>query len=253
MLNVKAQQQAGKTLLKCFVIDDEQAAINKLESFIKITQGLEFMGAEKDPLKAQAMLSNEKALPDILFLDIEMKGPFGLKLGKMVMDKVLVVFTTGHSQFAVEAYRLNAIDYLMKPISYPLFLEAVAKCRFRKETVDHAAKDTTSLLFLKDSLSRQTTKVNQDEILYIQSIGNYCKVYFTNKQQIMPHISLKQILSQLRKERFARIHKSYIINMQHIEFYEGNGIVQLINKIKLEVGRTFRKKLKEKIKQAHGN
>lgn len=252
MLNANTQQQSRKALLKCFVIDDEPAAINKLQSFIKITQGLEFIGAEKDPLKAQAMLSNEKMLPDIIFLDIEMKGPFGLKLARLVMDKALVVFTTGHSQFAVEAYRLNAVDYLMKPINYPFFLEAVAKCRFQIENSGHAEKEDTSLLFLKDSLSGQIIKVNQEEIHYIQSIGNYCKVYFIGKPQIMPHMSLKQILSQLPSDRFIRIHKSYVINMKHIRFYEGNSTVQMANEIKLEVGRTFRKKLKEKIKGAHG-
>ncbi|SDF61759.1 LytR/AlgR family response regulator transcription factor [Chitinophaga filiformis] len=252
MSNANTQRQPERTLLSCFVIDDEQAAINKLEYFIKITQGLDFIGAEKDPLKAHAMLSKEKGLPDVVFLDIEMKGPLGLKLARLVMNKVLVVFTTGHSQFAVEAYRLNAIDYLMKPITYPHFLEAVAKCRLKKETADHIAKDEASLLFLKDSLSGQTTKVNHDDILYIQSIGNYCKIYFTNKSQIMPHMALKQILSQLRSDRFIRIHKSYVINMKHIQFYEGNGTIKIVNDIKLEVGRTFKKDLKEKIKEAHG-
>lgn len=241
-----------KALLKCFVIDDEQAAIDKLESFIKITSGLEFSGSEKDPLNSQAMLSIEKELPDIIFLDIEMKGPTGLRLARMVMDKTLIVFTTGHTQFAVEAYRLNAVDYLMKPITYPIFLEAIAKCRFRKESADHTDKDDANLLFIKDSLSGKVIKVSQHEIAYIQSIGNYCKVCLTGKPQIMPHVSLRQILSQLRTDLFVRIHKSYAVNLKYIRFYDGNGTVQLSNEMKLEVGRTFKKKLKEKIKLTHG-
>jgi DNA-binding LytR/AlgR family response regulator len=253
MPNETTQQYPVKNTLKCFVIDDEQAAINKLESFIKVTSGLEFSGYETDPLRAKAMLSREKQLPDILFLDIEMKGPLGLKLASLVMDKTFVVFTTGHSQFAVEAYRLNALDYLMKPISYPHFLEAVARCRTRKESTDPIEKDGANLLFLKDSLSRQIIQVNKNDILYIQSIGNYCRVYLRNNIQIMPHMTLKQILSQIEAVHFVRIHKSYVINMKHVRLYEGNGIIQLANEIKLEVGRTFRKKLKEKIRQAHGN
>ena len=252
MLNENRQQQAVKNTLKCFIVDDEQAAINKLESFIKVTSGLELSGSETDPLKAKAMLSSRRQLPDILFLDIEMKGPFGLKLASLVMDKTFVVFTTGHSQFAVDAYRLNALDYLMKPISYPDFLEAVARCRLRKESTDHLGKDDASLLFLKDSLSRQMIQVNQNDILYIQSIGNYCRVFLRNNTQLMPHMTLKQMLSLLTAVHFARIHKSYVINMKHVRFYEGNGAIQLANDTKLEVGRTFRKKLKEKIGRAHG-
>ena len=245
-------QHPIKTTLTSFIVDDEPAAIKKLEYFINATSSLVLSGFETDPIRAKAILSAVKQLPDILFLDIEMKGPYGLTLANQFMDKTHIVFTTGHSQFAVEAYRLNVLDYLMKPISYPDFLEAVARCRARKEASDQMETNEANLLFLKDSLSRQVMQINKNEILYIQSIGNYCKVYLRNNLQIMPHMTLKQILSQLTGAHFVRIHKSYVIHMKHIRLYEGNGTIQLANDTTLEVGRTFRKRLKEKISSAHG-
>jgi DNA-binding LytR/AlgR family response regulator len=252
MLNVNSQHQPGDRVLKCFVVDDEKAAINKLESFIKITPGLAYVGSETDPLKAQAILSIPGTSPDILFLDIEMKGPFGLKLAKQFMHKTLIVFTTGHSHFAADAYRVNAVDYLLKPITYSLFLEAVVKCKSWLEASGDRTGIPSDILFLKDALSGQIVKVNHDDITFIQSIGNYCHVHLKKKPKIMPHLALKQILSQLPVNYFARVHKSYVINIKHIQYYDGNATLELVNDIKLEVGRTFRKRLKEKMRQAHG-
>jgi len=253
MSNEYVQQQPAITSLKCYVIDDEQPAINRLAHYIGSTPGLEFIGSETDPMKAQVMLSSSPSLPDILFLDIEMRGVSGMKLAEMVMNKTQVIFTTGHSQFAADAYRVNAADYLLKPVSHHQFLEAVAKARASIIKLIPDAGAVVRMLFLKDSLTNQTHNINQNEIVYIKSIGNYSIVYLIDNSKVMHHMLLKRLQLQLWGERFVRIHKSYVININHIKFYQKNGTVELINDIKLQVGRTYRKNLKENIRKAHGS
>jgi DNA-binding LytR/AlgR family response regulator len=251
MLNVNVLPNSGIATLKCFVIDAEKEAAAKLEVYIRETPGLEFIEAGAGLPNVEKVLFNEGQPPDIVFLEVNAKDDHMLNLAKRLMGKACVVFTTIGNQFIVESYRLNVVDYLVKPLSYKLFLEAVGKCRLMSEILGKSERP--ELLFLKDALSGKAMNVNQNEILYIQSIGNYCKVFFIDNKQIMPHLSLKQLLSRLNTAVFIRIHKSNVINLRHIRFYDGNGTVQLANEVKLEVGRTFKKMLKQKIKGAHGN
>lgn len=228
------------TTLTCLAVDDELSALETIESYIFMENGLIYLGGQQDSTKAFEFLSHTLPLPDILFLDLEMKGTRGDRLAELVKGKVMIVFTTGHADFAVQSYEYGTIDYLLKPFSYERFKEAVEKCRRHRELSERSPGNKVEMLLIKDSLTGKMWNIPKDDILYITAYGNYCKVFISDSEYIMPLISLVKMYESLNSTKFMRVHRSWVIHISQVQAFSSDSIT-LKNGIEIKLGRVYRK------------
>lgn len=221
-------------LKRCIIVDDEPHCAALLERYIGRTAGLVLVKIFNDPAVAQEWVRDNPF--DIIFLDIEMPGMSGLAFAEHINDAASVIFTTGHPEFGAAAYRQNAIDYLLKPIRYGHFLEAINKVNL----IDRQVKKAAEYFYAKETLGGKLVKINLSEILYVESAGNYIKIILVNNRFYLVHSSLNKLNAALSGGTFAQIHRSLVINMHHVQSLEGN-IVTLSEDHKLQVGNSFRK------------
>lgn len=222
-------------MFTCFLLDDEPLAIRVLEKYVLQTPALKLCGTATNALDALTQLQRQRI--DLLFLDINMPELSGIGLARTLVQPPLLVFTTAYPEFAVEGFELEALDYLVKPFSFERFLKAVNKATARLDT-----KDTTHLVVKAD---RRLYPIRLDSIQLMEAYGDYVKIY-TDDQMIMPKETLNSIEERLPGEKFLRVHRSYLVALDRIEFIEGN-LLQ-INKYKVPVGQSFREILLEKLK-----
>lgn len=223
--------------LKCYIIDDEPTASGLIARYIERTQGLELVGVEYDSLKASEDIASGVVVPDITFLDIEMPGMDGLEVAGIISEFTLIVFTTGHRQFGAESYRHGAVDYLLKPIRYELFLESID--RAKKKIADNNMQDKKDHLFVKEVMVNKLVKVVLDEVLHIESSGNYSKIVLLDRKCNLVHISLNKLMASLPKDRFVRVHKSFIVNTNHIQSLDGN-MLTMSDGSQIQMGASYR-------------
>lgn len=222
--------------INCLIVDDEPWARKGLESFIDKTP---FLNCSSSLSSANEALNYLKANSiDLMLLDIQMPGITGLDLMNMLTDPPKVIFTTAHREFALEGFELNAIDYLLKPISYDRFLKAV------KKIVNNDVKsvDKKKHIFIKSD--GVIVKVLLTEVLYIESANNYIIIHTIHKDYITL-LSLKQIEEILPEEEFIRVHRSCIVNVEKVEKIEGN--LLYIQESKIEVSRRLKMSVYNKI------
>lgn len=219
---------------RCIIVDDEPHCALLLERYIARTAGLTLTAIFNDPVAAYEWTREHTF--DIVFLDIEMPNMSGLVFAEHIKGAALVVFTTGHLEFGAEAYRKNAVDYLMKPVRYAHFLEAVNKV----DLVYRQHKKAAEYFYAKETLGGRLVKINLSDILYVESAGNYIKIIVLNNRFYLVHISLHKLNALLSGDTFARIHRSHVVNTQHIQSLEGN-IITLSEDHKLQIGSSFRK------------
>lgn len=225
-------------MIKCAIVDDEPLALDLLESYVKKTPILELCGKYANGVEA---LSGLQQIPvDLLFLDIQMPELSGLELSKMLnTSHTCIVFTTAFSQYAIEGYKVNAIDYLLKPISYVDFVGAVSRTQKwieknntpstqkednyeKKETL--ASTDNDDYMFVKSDY--KILRINFDDILYIEGLKDYVKIYLTTQiKPILSLTSMRSIENILPSNKFFRIHRSYIVNMRRVAIFERGQIV----------------------------
>jgi two-component system LytT family response regulator len=210
--------------LKCLLVDDEPLAISLLESYVNQIPNLELAGTFTNPVKALEFLKTN--IVDLLFIDIQMPDLNGLELVSQLPHKPLIVFTTAYSQYAIEGFKVDAVDYLLKPVDFPEFQKAVHKAvelyelRKSKTAIVETTKD---FLFIKSEY--KIIRINFNEILYIQGMSEYVRIHLTGRKPVMSLMSLKGLESQLPAGMFMRVHKSYIVNLQKINTIERNEIV----------------------------
>jgi len=212
------------TTIRCLAIDDEPLALNVLEGYIKQTPDLKLVERFTNSVKALQFLKENEI--DLLFVDIQMPDLTGLELIAELKNKPVLIFTTAYSEYAIEGFRADAIDYLLKPIDYPDFQRAVNKAKDWIYTVRGNALNVQAnkdFLFIKSEY--KIIRINFDEIKYIQGMSEYVRIYLTNAKPIMSLISLKSLEAQLPENKFMRVHKSYIVNLQKINVIERNEIV----------------------------
>jgi two-component system LytT family response regulator len=211
-------------MIKCVAIDDEPLALNVLEDYIKQTPFLVLTEKFTNPVKAFNYLSENEA--DLLFVDIQMPDLSGLDMVSKLKNKPLIIFTTAYSQYAIDGFKADAIDYLLKPIDYPDFLKAVTKA---KEWMYPQSEKTLNIQSDKDFLfirsEHKLIRINFNDIRYIQGMSEYVKIFLNTGKPIMSLLSLKSLEEQLPENKFMRVHKSYIVNLQKINVIERNEIV----------------------------
>lgn len=207
--------------MNCLIVDDEPLAQDVIESHIEKVPYLKLIRKCKNAFEAEAALKDEQI--DLLFLDIQMPDITGTDFLAGLTVKPLVIFTTAYSQYALEGFELDAIDYLLKPIAPERFLKAVSKAKdlydLKKTGNSDSEKD---FMFVKSEY--QSIKIEYSNILYIEGLKDYVKIY-TKKGMIMTLMTLKGIADKLPAQDFIRVHRSYIISMKAMEKIERHRII----------------------------
>ena len=226
--------------INCLAVDDEPPALDVLKKYISSVQSLELVGTCADAVEALNFIRQRSV--DLIFLDIQMPQILGTDFLRTLKNPPKVIFTTAFRKFAIEGFELDAVDYLLKPISFERFLKAVNKVMdaslngtltIENEQQNKAATDN-SVYFRSD---RKMIKVNLADILYIESIKDYIKVVATSGTVITKQ-SISSVEEDLPKDMFIRIHRSYIVALNKIESYS-NELVW-VGKAELPISRMYR-------------
>lgn len=216
------------------IIDDELLARTLLKDYLGRIPQLELAGDFPRVVAAMKQIQNDQI--DILLTDIEMPDITGIELVKSMKKQPAVIFTTAYSEYAVEGFELNAVDYLLKPISFPRFVQAINK---GIEFIDSKSKPAMilkgkPLVEEKDYISIRADykiyKVNFDDLIYIEGQSEYV-TFHTSNRNITAYYALKNLEFELPKSRFARVHKSYIVSIKHIEYIDSHHILVAGNRI----------------------
>jgi DNA-binding LytR/AlgR family response regulator len=217
--------------MTCIVIDDERIAREGLNEFIKEFDFLENRGCFSNAHLALEKLKTETI--NLIFLDIQMPLLNGLEFAKMITDKPsMIIFTTAYSEYALKGYKVNAVDYLVKPVFFEDFKASVFKAKKMYDLM-FQQENTIKPLFFKEN--GVLVKVPPTQILYIQSMQNYIEIHLENRKRIIVHYTLKNILDQLPTDEFLQIHKSYIVNTKYITHIDGATLY--LNEISLPIAR----------------
>lgn len=200
--------------LNCVIIDDEPLAAALLESYAKRVPYLELAGVYNSAAAAIKTIREQKI--DLLFLDIQMPELSGLEFAKIINKETRIVFTTAFSQYAVEGYKVNALDYLLKPVSFEKFLDSANRALEWFEMLERQkAMKKDRFMFVKSEYKLQ--RVNFDDILYIEGVKDYVKFYFEDSSKnLMSLMNMKKVEEYLPHPEFMRIHRSYIVHMTKV-------------------------------------
>lgn len=231
--------------LNCLIVDDEPLAVELLEAYVKRTPFLELKGAFTNAFDALALL--EKETLDLLFLDIQMPELNGLELSRLVGTQVKVIFTTAFEQYAVEGFKVDALDYLLKPISYPEFLRAAHKALHWKEMAEAASslevREIADALFVRSG--NKFVKVQLSHILYIEGMQDYVKIYLDDNSQPVVTLNTMKDFEESLSFPFLRIHRSYIINFDKVTMVERNRV--FLGGTYVSVSDTYKEQFLEQI------
>lgn len=231
--------------LNCLIVDDEPLAVELLEAYVKRTPFLELKGAFTNAFDALALL--EKETLDLLFLDIQMPELNGLELSRLVGTQVKVIFTTAFEQYAVEGFKVDALDYLLKPISYPEFLRAAHKALRWKEMAETASslevREIADALFVRSG--NKFVKVQLSHILYIEGMQDYVKIYLDDNSQPVVTLNTMKDFEESLSFPFLRIHRSYIINFDKVTMVERNRV--FLGGTYVSVSDTYKEQFLEQI------
>ena len=203
----------------CVIVDDEPLAREGLQAFINETPELNLVGSFSSGIDLSQALHDLTF--DLIFLDIQMPNLTGIEFYKSLPSPTpFVIFTTAHRNHAIEAFNLDAVDYLLKPITYARFFEAIQK--FKKRMLPTSTETGKEEDFIV-KVNKQYCRILKSEVRYMESLGDYVKIFTTNKEYLVL-VNLKNLLIQIDDARFFRIHKSFIINLNEIETVQGNTI-----------------------------
>jgi DNA-binding LytR/AlgR family response regulator len=221
--------------LKCLIIDDEPVAIEILEDYIAKVDFLELAGSFRDAVKGLEFYHVHPA--DLIFLDINMPDISGIQFLKALTLRPLVIFTTAYSQYALESYDYDAVDYLLKPIEFDRFLKAVHKARQRYRTpmLGTSAPQREGFVVIKSGMDY--VRIDLSDILYVQGAGNYVS-FVTPRRSILSLMTMNEALRRLPRHSFFRIHRSYIINFNHVDVVEKERVK--IRDEFIPIGETYR-------------
>lgn len=201
--------------LNCIIIDDEPLAADLLASYAKETLFLNLIGVFNSTVEGVRAIRENRV--DLIFLDIQMPELSGLEFAKILPKETKIIFTTAFSQYAVDGYKANAIDYLMKPISYDDFLAGANRALEWFQSV-RQTENTSADRFIFVKSEYKLVKIMFDDILYIEGLKDYVKIYLTDdRKPVMSLMNMKKIEESLPKPEFMRIHRSYIVHMKKID------------------------------------
>jgi len=228
--------------INCLVIDDEPLAIELMESYVNKTPFLELRGKCLSPFDAMSILNTEKI--DLIFLDIQMPDMNGMDFSKTLSPEIKIIFTTAFKDYAFEGFRVNAVDYLLKPFNYQEFLKAANKAAERLSTSEEKKDNTYTNDFIFVKSEYKQIKINLNEVLYFEGLKDYIKIWVnTQPRPVLTLMSLKTLEHELPPHKFMRIHRSFIIALDKIESVERSQII--INKERITVAEQYKEKFQE--------
>ena len=230
-------------MIRCIAIDDEPLALKQIASYIEKTPFLELVKYFSNALDALAEIQEYDA--DLLFVDINMPDLNGLDFVKSLNNPPKIIFTTAYDEYALEGFKVDAIDYLLKPIGYPDFLKAANKAKEwfdlknnKQDTVD----SNDEFLFIKSEY--RILRIDYNNIKYIEGMKEYVRIHTTNEKPVMSLMSLKKLSEQLPKDKFMRVHKSFIVNLKQITTIERSRII-FDEKVYIPVGDQYKEEFQK--------
>ena len=224
--------------LRCLVVDDEPLAATLISSYVNQTPFLE-LAAQVDSA-AWAIGELSKGNIDIVYSDIRMPGLSGLELARLVPSTTAIVFTTAYADYAIEGYKVDALDYLLKPVSYAEFLRASTKAMQRFTDIRQQNTVATSKDFITVKSEYRTIRIPIDEIDYIEGLKDYVKIYVHDSSTpVLTLMSMKALEETLPTDRFMRVHRSFIVRLGAVRIIERNTIIMRGNCI--PVSESYRK------------
>jgi two-component system LytT family response regulator len=222
--------------LSVYILDDESHAVEILKEYIRDIKDLDCIGSNQNSLVAIQEVND--LAPDILFLDIDMPNLNGLSFIKLITIKTRVMFTTAFTQYALNAFENNAFDYLVKPISNARFIQCINKIKFEYLKSEKKV-EVANFFYIKCENKGKILKVTYEDILYMESNNNYVMINLKDIKY-STYLTLTEIMNKLPANSFIRIHKSFIVNRNKIQFIDGNQVI-LIDKTVLQLGSTYKK------------
>ena len=247
-------------MIKCIAIDDEPLALRQLSKYMERIDDLEVVALCNSAHSAEKVLGEKEV--DVMFVDINMPDLSGVDFVRGLENPPMVIFTTAYSEYAIEGFKLDAVDYLLKPFSFDDFQRAVGKARSLLELQRLRGEQVTSSV----DTSAQGTSENNDcisikadykvslvkyaDIIYIESVGEYVRLHLTSGFSIMTLLRLKNIESALPSDRFMRVHRSYIVNLGHVTGY-ARGRVYLDNEEYVPISINYRDQFREYMEKMH--
>ena len=212
--------------LRCIAVDDEPLALDLIESYIRRTPFLELVDLCSSSFQAMTVMAQNPV--DLIFLDIQMPGLTGLEFSKAMQNRTRIVFTTAYDQYALEGFKVDALDYLLKPFSYTEFLKAANKAQTWFSMVEAGQvvnNELTPRAIMVKSEYRQR-KIELNTIQYIEGLKDYVKIFIDgNDKPILSQMSLKALEEKLPADQFYRVHRSFIVNLDKVGVIERSRIV----------------------------
>ena len=234
-------------MIRCLIVDDEQHAIDIMVHYISQTSYLELVGSTTKPIEALQIVTTQNI--DLVFLDIQMPDLSGIDFVKALNGKAHVILTTAYSEFAIEGFDLDVVDYLLKPVRFPRFLSAVQKAvkTITDESGDTDTKNEEDYIFVKTESKGKLLKINLSEIDFIEGMKNYVAIY-RGGQKTLVYTNLKDLVNHLPTRQFIRIHKSFIIPISRITGIEGNRVLLKNVTAEILIGENYKADLMEIIR-----
>jgi len=230
-------------MINTIAIDDEPLALQLVTGYIKKTPGLELIGDFDNPLDAVEFMTGNKV--DLVFVDIQMPDLNGIEFTRTISKGPKVIFTTAYEKYAIEGFKLDVIDYLLKPFSYEEFFKSVQKAQRLiklEQNMMNQVDANSEFLFLKSEY--KIKRINFHDIVYIEGLKDYVKVYTAlEPKPILSLTSLKQLETKLPENMFMRVHRSFIVNLEKIDTIERSRIV--FGKVYIPVSDQYKEKFQE--------
>lgn len=232
-------------MLKCIIIDDEPLAVKLLADYATKTEGIEAVAQFTNPITAIQAL--EEHQPDFIFLDVQMPELSGIQFAKIVKGKYPVILTTAYEQYALQGYELDVVDYLLKPISLERFQQAVLKLQERQTSpaVNPSLPTASAKNYIFVKSGYKTIRIDLTDILYLEGLSDYVRIQ-TTEESILTLDTMKHLVKELPGDRFMRVHRSYIVALDKIEFIERNRII--IQEKYIPISATYQEEFWQRIK-----
>lgn len=222
-------------MIKCIAIDDEPLALELVEAFC---HGIPYVQLERTFTQTSAAQKHIRNFPvDLIFLDIQMPDMNGIEFFKSIKQECMVIFTTAHSQYAVESYTLNAVDYLLKPLQQKRFVQACEKAKDFHEYLNNKENDSPNFLYIRSEYA--LVKIPFSDIHYLETMDDYIKIHQLGKKPLLTLMSMKKMMKRLPPTAFIRVHRSFTVPLSKIESVRGK-IISL-GVIDLPIGASYEK------------
>lgn len=229
------------TKISCLIVDDEPLALDLLERYVQKTPFLDFHGKCASAIEALEVVNSRSI--DLIFLDIQMPELTGMEFSRVIKKDTRIIFTTAFNEYAIDGFKVNALDYLLKPFNYEEFLRAANKAKEWFELINAQKTSIPSIsnnfIFVKSEYKQ--IKVDLNEVLYFEGLKDYVKIWLKDQTKpILTIMSLKSLSEELPGTKFMRIHRSFIVALDKIQSVERRQVI-MMNKIRVTIAEQYKK------------